>query len=146
MLHQKLYPSIHKALIKHQHSIWLQSNSEAHTSDEVTVTIIQDKIRKHINQPLDIESETTNDAWIADRENFLFVQEMWQETPAPKRQKQASLREVVEVEEKGWGKGLPEDEIDVGMQRLRAISTTGVSGITVINPLPSPPPPLTHTP
>ena len=137
MLHQKLYRNIHKAIIEHQHSIWLQRNSEAHPPDEVPVIIIRDKKRKHIHQPLDIESDTTNDAWIADRENSLIIQEMWQGIPAPKRQKQAPLREVVEVEEKGWGKGRPEEEIDVGMQWVRAISTTtDISGTTVVNPLP----------
>jgi hypothetical protein len=143
MLHQKLYRNIHKALIEHQHSIWLQRNSEAHTLDEVPVILLRDKKHTHIHQPLDIESDTTNDAWIADREDSLIIQEMWHGTPAPKRRKQAPLKEVVEVEEKGWGKVRPDEEIDVGMQRVRAISTTTViSATTVTIPPPSPP----HTP
>ena len=135
MLHQKLYRNIHRAIIEHQHSIWLQRNSDAHPLDEVPVIIIRDKKRKRIHKPLDIESDTTNDAWVADREDSLIIQEMWKGTPAPKRQKQAPLKEVVEVEEKGWGKVRPEEEIDVGIQRVRAISTTtDISGTTVTIP------------
>jgi hypothetical protein len=81
-MHQKLYRTIHKTIILHQHGAWLHRNNALHPDTELPVVV--DYGRKRTQKRLTIEKEEVNHRdkeWKRQREAGLLRERMWEGTP-----------------------------------------------------------------
>jgi len=81
-LHQKLYRTLHKTIVLHQHGAWLHRNNTLHPDTEHPVVV--DYGRKRATKRMTIEDEEVNNRdkeWMRQRKAGLLRERMWEGTP-----------------------------------------------------------------
>ena len=85
-MHQKIYRTLHKTIILHQHGAWINRNNTLHPETEFPELI--DYGRKRTQKKLSIEEEEPNPldkTWKRQRKASLLREEMWKGTPIPQK-------------------------------------------------------------
>ena len=89
-LQQKLYRTLHKTIVSHQHSTWLKRNAAAHpVTPFYTPTDFGRKPAQKRQLLEEEEANPKNKRWIKQREVAMIRERMWEGTPipAPKRKR-----------------------------------------------------------
>ena len=83
-LHQKLYRTLHKSIILHQHSTWLKRNAVIHPETPFFTPIDYDRKPARKRQLLEDEEDNPKDKrWVKQREVAMIRERMWEGTPIP---------------------------------------------------------------
>ena len=91
-MHQKLYRTLHKTIILHQHGAWINRNNTLHPETKFPENI--EYGRKRTQKRMSIEEEEPNPldkTWTRQRKAALLMEQMWKGTPLPLNRQKTQL-------------------------------------------------------